>query len=68
MSNGRSIDEFVRLVKALQTSDGPKVATPESCQPGGKVIVPPPATAEAAAARMNEGYNCSDWYFRKKEL
>jgi len=68
MSNGRSIDEFVRLVKALQTSDEHKVATPEAWQPGDKVIVPPPATAEAAAARMNEGYECSDWYFCKKEL
>ena len=42
MSNGRSIAEFVRLVQALQTSDTNKVATPESWQPGDKVIVPPP--------------------------
>jgi peroxiredoxin (alkyl hydroperoxide reductase subunit C) len=68
MSNGRSIDEFVRLVKAMQISDEHKVATPEAWQPGDKVIVPPPATAEAAAARMAEGYECSDWYFCKKEL
>jgi peroxiredoxin (alkyl hydroperoxide reductase subunit C) len=68
MSNGRSIDEFVRLVKALQTSDEYKVATPEGWQPGDKVIVPPPATAKAAAARMDEGYECSDWYFCKREL
>jgi alkyl hydroperoxide reductase subunit AhpC len=38
MSNGRSIDEFVRLVKALQTSDAHKVATPENWQPGDKVL------------------------------
>ncbi len=68
MTNGRSIDEFVRLVKALQTSDEHKVATPEGWQPGDKVIVPPPPTAEAAAARMAEGYECSDWYFCKKAL
>lgn len=30
MSNGRSIDEFVRLVKAMQTSDADGVATPEA--------------------------------------
>ncbi len=54
MSNGRSIDEFVRLVKALQTSDEHKVATPEAWQPGDKVIVPPPATAEAAQARSHD--------------
>ncbi|MCF8017438.1 MAG: redoxin domain-containing protein, partial [Chromatiaceae bacterium] len=68
MSNGRSIDEFVRLVKALQTSDEHGVATPEAWQPGDKVIVPPPATAEQAEARMAEGYECSDWYFCKKAL
>jgi len=68
MSNGRSIDEFVRLVKALQTSDANGVATPENWQPGDKVIVPPPATAEAAEARMQEGHECVDWYFCKKEL
>mgnify|MGYP002414208219 FL=1 len=68
MSNGRSIDEFVRLVKALQTSDANGVATPEAWQPGDKVIVPPPATAEQAQARMDEGYECTDWYFCKKSL
>jgi len=68
MTNGRSIDEFVRLVAALQTSDANKVATPEAWQPGDKVIVPPPADMEAAEARMNEGYECTDWYFCKKTL
>ncbi len=68
MTNGRSIDEFVRLVTALQTSDEHGVATPENWQPGDKVIVPPPATTEAAEARINEGYECVDWYFCKKSL
>lgn len=68
MTNGRSIAEFVRLVQALQTSDANKVATPENWQPGDKVIVPPPATVDAAAARLNEGYECTDWYFCKKAL
>jgi len=68
MTNGRSIDEFVRLVAALQTSDANKVATPEAWQPGEKVIVPPPADMEAAEARMNEGYECTDWYFCKRTI
>jgi len=68
MSNGRSIDEILRLVTALQTSDANGIATPEGWQPGDKVIVPPPATAEAAEARMNEGYECTDWYFCKRSL
>jgi peroxiredoxin (alkyl hydroperoxide reductase subunit C) len=69
MSNGRSIDEFVRLVKAMQTSDANGVATPEAWQPGDKVIVPPPATVEEAAARAaNDEYECTDWYFCKKTV
>jgi peroxiredoxin (alkyl hydroperoxide reductase subunit C) len=68
MSNGRSIPEFLRLIKAMQTSDANKIATPEGWQPGDKVIVPPPQDAAAAEARMGEGYECTDWYFCKKEL
>lgn len=68
MSNGRSIDEFLRLIKAMQTSDANGIATPEGWQPGDKVIVPPPVTAAQAEARMNEGYECTDWYFCKKSL
>lgn len=68
MSNGRSIAEFVRLVKALQTSDRYKVATPEGWQPGEDVIVPPPATVEAADARADEGFVYTDWFFSKKPL
>lgn len=68
MSNGRSIPEFIRLVSALQTADKHQVATPEGWQPGDKVIVPPPATAQAADKRMSEGYECTDWYFCTKTL
>jgi peroxiredoxin (alkyl hydroperoxide reductase subunit C) len=68
MTNGRSIDEFLRLVSALQMSDANGVATPEAWQPGDKVIVPPPADMQAAEARMNQGYECTDWYFCKKAV
>ena len=68
MTNGRSIPEFLRLVKALQASDEHKIATPEGWQPGDKVIVPPPGDIESAEKRMNEGYECTDWYFCKKAL
>jgi peroxiredoxin (alkyl hydroperoxide reductase subunit C) len=68
MTNGRSVQEILRLVKALQTSTKHNVATPEGWQPGDKVIVPPPNTADDAEARMNEGYECVDWYFCKKDL
>ncbi len=68
MSNGRNVAEFLRLLDAMQTSDAHNVATPEGWQRGEKVIVPPPATVEAANARMDEGYECTDWYFCKKSL
>jgi len=68
MTNGRSIDEFVRLVTALQASDANGIATPENWHTGDKVIVPPPATAAEAEARVNEGYECTDWYFCTKDL
>lgn len=68
MSNGRSVDEFLRLLEALQTSDANGVATPENWHKGDKVIVPPPATAEAAEKRAGEGYDYVDWYFSKKDL
>lgn len=68
MTNGRSVDEFLRLVKALRTSDAHKVATPENWQPGEDVIVPTPQTADAAKARMSEGFETKDWYFSTKSL
>lgn len=68
MSNGRSIPEFLRLLAALQTSDANQVATPEGWQPGDKVIVPPPQDVNAVEARLNEGYECTDWYFCRKSL
>ena len=69
MSNGRSVEVILRLVKALQTSDKHQIATPEGWQTGEKVIVPPPSTAEAADARTGEvGYDCVDWYFCKRDI
>ncbi|HUZ50879.1 MAG TPA: peroxiredoxin [Candidatus Dormibacteraeota bacterium] len=68
MSNGRSIAEFVRLVTAMQLSDANGIATPQAWQPGEKVIVPAPLTAQAAEARAGEGYEYTDWYFSKKQL
>ncbi len=68
MTNGRSIDEILRLVSALQTTDAHHVATPEGWQPGEQVIVPPPATVAAAEQRLQEGHECVDWYFCKKSL
>jgi peroxiredoxin (alkyl hydroperoxide reductase subunit C) len=67
-SNGRYIPEIVRLIKALQTSDAHGVATPANWQPGDKVVVPAPATADAMERRLKEGYECKDWYLCFKNL
>ncbi|MEN8683350.1 peroxiredoxin [Marivita sp.] len=68
MTNGRSIDEFYRLIQALQAADTHKIATPENWMPGQDVIVPTPQTTDAAEARLSEGYDTKDWYFSTKAL
>jgi len=68
MSNGRNMDEILRLVDALQTADKHGVATPANWRPGDKVVVPPPRTQADAEARVREGYECVDWYLCKKSL
>jgi peroxiredoxin (alkyl hydroperoxide reductase subunit C) len=68
MTNGRSVAEILRLVRALQTSLKYGVATPEGWQPGDKVLVGAPATVDAVAARLGEGLETVDWYFSKKTL
>jgi peroxiredoxin (alkyl hydroperoxide reductase subunit C) len=69
MSNGRSIDEFLRLLDALQTSDEHGVATPEGWKRGERVIVPPARTAAEAAERMASGeHECVDFYFCTKAI
>ncbi len=69
LENGRNMDEILRIIDALQTSEEKHVATPANWRPGDKVIVPPPKTQEAAEARVKEaGIECKDWYFCKKDL
>jgi peroxiredoxin (alkyl hydroperoxide reductase subunit C) len=68
LTTGRNTDEILRLIDALQTTDKHHVATPANWRPGDDVIVPPPATQEAAEERLREGYECKDWYFCKKKL
>jgi len=68
LTNGRNIDEVLRLIDALQTHEKYKVATPANWRPGEKVIVPPPVTQEGAEKRVNEPYEVTDWYFSKKDI
>lgn len=68
MNVGRNMDEILRLVDGLQTADREKVACPANWRPGDKVVVPPPSTVQAAEQRMQEGYECVDWYLCMKKL
>lgn len=69
LSTGRNMDEILRAVKALQTTDAHGVATPANWQPGDKVMVPPVVTQEAAEERVKDkSVECTDWYFCKKSL
>ncbi|MBD3787353.1 MAG: peroxiredoxin [Sphingomonadales bacterium] len=68
MVAGRSVDEIYRLLVALQVADANTCAMPENWKPGDEVIVPTPATPEAALARAGEGYNTVDWYFSTRAL
>jgi len=40
----------------------------QQTRPGGKVIVPQQGTTDSAEKRMSEGYECIDWFLRKKKL
>jgi peroxiredoxin (alkyl hydroperoxide reductase subunit C) len=69
LSTGRNMDEILRVVKALQTTDAQGVATPAGWKPGDKVIIPPPKTQEMAEERVaDKSLECTDWYFCKKSL
>ncbi|MFW6343102.1 MAG: peroxiredoxin, partial [Halothiobacillaceae bacterium] len=64
MTIGRSIDEVVRTVQALQMVHRHGVATPADWHPGHPVIVPPPANRrEADQRRQSSDHQCVDWYW-----
>ena len=68
---GRNMDEILRIVKALQTSDKYKVATPANWPNneliGDEVIIPPASDEKTAKTRPQE-YDCYDWWFCHKKI
>jgi peroxiredoxin (alkyl hydroperoxide reductase subunit C) len=68
---GRNMDEILRAVKAMQTSDANGVAMPagwpENELIGQSVIIPPAADIKTAQEREKE-YECYDWWFCHKKL
>jgi len=68
LTTGRNMQEILRIIDALQTTDEHKVATPANWKLGDPVVVPPPGTTEQAEERVKEGYDCKDWYLCFKKL
>lgn len=71
LSNGRNMDEIMRLLVAMQTTDEYGVATPANWVPGDEVIVPPPGSCGGAEERVEgagEDYRCLDWFLCLKKL
>ncbi|MCX8072988.1 MAG: peroxiredoxin [Candidatus Binatia bacterium] len=69
LTNGRSVDEILRVLQGLQLNKTKGVATPEGWRPGDKVIVPAPTTLKAAEERVKDSsVEVVDWYFAKKSL
>ncbi|CAM3368678.1 peroxiredoxin [Hydrogenibacillus schlegelii] len=69
MSAGRNMDEILRLIDSLQTTDKYGTPTPANWRPGQAVIVPPPKTVEDAEKRVQEkDLEIVDWYLSKKNV
>ena len=66
---GRNMDEILRALDALQTSDKYKVAMPLDWKRGDKVIVSPPKTLDELNARLDDdSLEKVDWYLAKKSI
>ena len=70
MTNGRNIDELLRVLGALETSDTNTCATPANWTKGDKVIVPPPKTVEDVEQRRKaQGTpDYTDFYLTRKSV
>lgn len=69
LNAGRNVDEILRLVTALQTTQRFACATPANWQEGDKVVVPPPKTlqeVEQTLAQLN--YEFQDFYLALKDI
>ena len=58
---GRSVEEMLRILAALQRTHGETVMTPEGWQPGDAVLAPPCFTAEDALAMERP----TGWFYRE---
>lgn len=63
MNIGRSVDELLRLVTALQTADREQASTPAGWSPGEPLLEPAATTLDEALA---DGEGETPWYYRER--
>lgn len=63
---GRSVEELLRVLHALQTSDACQLATPEGWKPGDQAVLPPPL--DQAEADERSSMNGGAWYLTHAEV
>ncbi len=69
MNVGRNVEEVLRLVTALQTTEQFSCATPVNWQDGEKVVVPPPKTVKDVEARLSQSdIEHIDFYLGLKDV
>lgn len=69
LNAGRNVDELLRLIDALQTSDREGVSCPANWTPGDDVVIGAPRTTEALKQRLaDDTVDLTDWYLAKKSL
>lgn len=68
--NGRNIQEFKRLITAMQKNYAEGVSTPANWQPGDDVIIRPPRSMKEVEERLEEADDevyCLDWFICLKK-
>jgi peroxiredoxin (alkyl hydroperoxide reductase subunit C) len=67
-STGRNIDEILRVLDSLTYADSFMIATPANWKAGEDVIVPQPATLQAAKERLKDkNLDVKDWFLAIKK-
>ncbi len=64
MSVGRSVDEILRVMRALQITVSIDVSLPEGWQPGDKAVLNPPTSRSDA---VNDS-TAKTWYYREVDI
>lgn len=62
MTNGRSVEEMLRLLAALQETDRTGASTPEGWRPGAPTVEPAPLSLEEARARASG----APWFLKER--